>query len=209
MCVLLTSVNLRTSPSLLTSADNDTLRSTNFLDTLTGLPTIRAFGWFPQQLVRNNVLLDNSQRPSYLLAMAQQWLMFTMNFLVAIVAAMLVALATRLRSNAGNVGAGLVTLMSLGSTVTTIVIAYTGLETSLGAISRLKSFGEETELEGGKSKVVVPDKGWPVAGQVHMQGVDASYTGTDRVLKGLTLLFEAGEKIAICGRTGRCVTPYR
>jgi hypothetical protein len=55
--------------------------------------------------------------------------MFTMNFLVAIVAVMLVALATRLCSNAGNVGAGLVTLMSLGSTLTTIFIAYTGLET--------------------------------------------------------------------------------
>lgn len=185
------------------------MRSTNFLDTLSGLPTIRAFGWFPQQLARNNALLDNSQRPSYLLAMAQQWLMFTMNFLVAIVAVMLVALATHLRSSAGNVGAGLVTLMSLSSTLTTVIVAYTGLETSLGAINRLKSFGEETELEDCKSTTVAPEKGWPVTGNVHMQGVDASYTGTDRVLKGLTLSFEAGEKIAICGRTGRYVTSHR
>ncbi len=177
--------------------------STNFLDTLTGLPTIRAFGWFPYQLARNNAHLDDSQRPSYLLAMAQQWLMLTMNALVAVVAIILVVLATQLRSDAGNVGAGLVTLITLGSTLTTIVVAYTGLETSLGAISRLKGFGEETELEGHPGEDVVPDQAWPATGCVQMQSVEASYDGTDRVLKEVSLMIDAGEKVAICGRTGR------
>ncbi|GME48797.1 abc transporter [Neofusicoccum parvum] len=175
---------------------------TNFLDTLSGLPTIRAFGWFPHQLARNNALIDDSQRPSYLLAMAQQWLTLTMNVLVAIVAVILVALATQLGSDAGNVGAGLVTLITLGSTLTTIIIAYTGLETSLGAISRLKTFGEETEQEGRNSDDVVPDEAWPTQGRIQIQNVSASYNGTDRVLKDLTLTIEPGEKLAICGRTG-------
>ncbi|PVH86961.1 putative ABC multidrug transporter [Cadophora sp. DSE1049] len=174
----------------------------NFLDTLNGLPTIRAFGWFPQQQARNNFLLDNSQRPSYLLAMAQQWLMFTMNFIVAILAVILVALATQLRSNAGSVGAGLVTLMSLGSTLTTVIVAYTGLETSLGAITRLKAFGEETELENSKSQGVVPPNGWPIVGDIKVEAVDASYTGTDMVLKDLKLSIKSGEKVSVCGRTG-------
>lgn len=139
--------------------------------------------------------------------MAQQWLMLTMNVLVSVLAVIFVALATRLRSNAGNVGAGLVTLITLGSTLTTIVVAYTGLETSLGAISRLKSFGEETEQEGGTGEDVRPDKAWPRHGRVDIIGVNASYNGTDRVLKGLSLVIEAGEKVAICGRTGRCVCP--
>lgn len=180
--------------------------STNFLDTLAGLPTIRAFGWFPHQLTRNNTLLDDSQRPSYLLAMAQQWLMLTMNVLVAIIAIILVVLATHSSSNVGNVGAGLVTLITLGSTLTTIVVAYTGLETSLGAISRLKSFGEETEQEdckGEGSAVVVPGKAWPMEGRVQMHRVEASYDDVGKVLKGLSLVIEAGEKVAICGRTGR------
>ena len=198
MCCLSRS---RVSSSCL--ADHTISHSTNFLDTLSGLPTIRAFGWFPHQLARNNALLDDSQRPSYLLAMAQQWLMLTMNVLVAVVAVILVVVATQRRSNAGNVGAGLVTLITLGSTLTTIVNAYTGLETSLGAISRLKSFGEETESEDGKGEDVIPDKRWPMRGQVQMQDLEASYDGTDRVLKGLTLVIKAGEKVAICGRTGR------
>ncbi|KAF9873848.1 ABC multidrug transporter [Colletotrichum karsti] len=175
---------------------------TNFLDTLSGLPTIRAFGWFPHQIARNNALLDDSQRPSYLLAMAQQWLMLTMNILVAIVAVLLVSLSTQLRSDTGNVGAGLVTLITLGGTLTTIVVAYTGLETSLGAISRLKSFEEETESEGNAKEDVIPDEAWPMSGCVRLKDVDASYDGTQKVLKELNLVIESGQKVAICGRTG-------
>ncbi|RFU75374.1 abc transporter [Trichoderma arundinaceum] len=175
---------------------------TNFLDTLAGLPTIRALGWFQHQLARNNALLDDSQRPSYLLAMAQQWLMLTVNLLVTIIAVVLTSVAAQLGSNAGSVGAGLVSLITLGSTLTTIIIAYTGLETSLGAISRLKSFEEQTEQEDHTSDDVIPDKGWPMNGRVQMQDIEASYNDTSKVLKGLSLVVEAKQKIAICGRTG-------
>jgi ATP-binding cassette subfamily C (CFTR/MRP) protein 1 len=189
-------------------ADHINPHSTNFLDTLGGLPTLRAFGWSEHLLDRNNDLLDDSQRPSYLLAMAQQWLTLTMNVLVTLLAVILVVLALQLRSNAGNVGAGLVTLITLGAMLTTIITAYTGLETSLGAISRLKAFEEETELEDRKHYDIVPEKGWPMNGSIRMNNVDASYDGTHKVLQGLHLMVGAGEKIAICGRTGRYFYPY-
>ena len=186
-------------------ADTKFVHSTSFVDTVSGLPTIRAFGWFPDQLSRTNALLDDSQRPLYLLAMAQQWLMLTMNMLVAVMAVILVALATELGSKAGNVGAGLITIISLGSTLSTIVVAYTGLETSLGAISRLKSFGEETETETKTGQETIPPKDWPRSGRIRFDGVDASYNDTDVVLHNVTLDIGAQEKVAICGRTGRYV----
>ncbi|KAI1112901.1 ABC transporter [Nemania sp. NC0429] len=175
---------------------------THFLDTLAGLPTIRAFGWLPHHQTQNCALLDDSQRPSYLLAMAQQWLMLTMNVLVALLAVLLVALATQLGSNAGSVGAGLVTLITLGTTLTSIIVAYTGLETSLGAISRLKSFGEETELEGGGCLDTIPHTSWPAQGRLVFRGVKASYDGINQVLRGLSFVVQPGEKVGICGRTG-------
>ncbi|KAI1348175.1 ABC transporter [Xylaria sp. FL0043] len=175
---------------------------TNFLDTLMGLPTIRAFGWLHHHQSQNDALLDESQRPSYLLAMAQQWLMLTMNIIVALIAVILVALATQLGSDAGSVGAGLVTLITLGGTLTQIVIAYTGLETSLGAISRLKSFGEETESEGAGKVDDIPHPLWPTQGRVQFRDVSASYDDENKVLRELNFMIDAGEKVALCGRTG-------
>jgi ABC-type multidrug transport system fused ATPase/permease subunit len=45
-------------------------------------------------------------------------------------------------------------------------------------------------------------------GEVHINKVSASYTGTESVLEELSLSFKPGENIAICGRTGRCVFEF-
>lgn len=135
--------------------------------------------------------------------MAQQWLMLIMNLIVAVLSIVLVALATRLRSNAGSVGAGLVTLTSLASTLSTIVVAYTGLETSLGAISRLTTFIDQTEQEIRVDERKAPDKAWPDRGCIEFHNVVAEYTIGTPVLRDFDLRISAKEKIAICGRTGR------
>jgi hypothetical protein len=66
------------------------LPSSHLLETLGGLATIRAFGWVDSNLSHNRTLLDNSQRPVYLLAMIQQCLAVTLNLLVAGLAVILV-----------------------------------------------------------------------------------------------------------------------
>ncbi|KAI8287461.1 ABC transporter FUM19 [Colletotrichum sp. SAR 10_98] len=137
-----------------------------------------------------------------LLWVVQRIYLPTSKRLLAVVAVLLVALATQLRSDTGNVGAGLVTLITFGGTLTTIVVAYTGLETSLGAIGRLKAFGEETEREDSVGDDITPDEAWPLNGHVDIRNVDVSYNGGDKVLKGLNMSFEPGQKVAICGRTG-------
>lgn len=129
--------------------------------------------------------------------------MLIMNLIVAVLSIVLVALATCLRSNAGSVGAGLVTLTTLASTLSTIVVAYTGLETSLGAISRLTTFIDQTEQEVRTDKSNAPDKSWPDRGCVEFHNVNAGYTHGRLVLNGFNLQIAAKEKIAICGRTGR------
>jgi ATP-binding cassette, subfamily C (CFTR/MRP), member 1 len=188
---------------------NVPLNSTHFLDTINGIATIRAFGWFPQQVARSKVLLDTSQRPSYLLAMVQQWLLVKMNIIVAILAMALVSIATYLRNvDAGSLGAGLVMLISLGSTLATVVNAYTGLEISLGAIERLKTFCETTEREDDVNDIVEPPEEWPASGKIVISNVSASYSGDrgDLTLLNLSLMIQPGEKVALCGRTGRYVS---
>ncbi|KAI0105969.1 putative ABC multidrug transporter [Daldinia grandis] len=182
---------------------------THFLDTLKGITTLRAFGFLPEDVRKNARLINSSQRPAYLLAMVQQWLNLVLDLVVMVMAAVLTTLAVRLHSNSGFAGASLVTLMNFGENLSGIVIYYTRLETSIGAIARLKTFNESVRPEDKDEEDIIPPEQWPQSGEVELKGVSASYDAEDRLgsepnlaLRGIELKIRSGEKVAICGRTG-------
>lgn len=173
---------------------NMRFHSTHFLDTIKGITTLRAFGEFltyccigngmltpklvgfvPEELHKNALLINTSQRPAYLLKMIQQWLNLVLELVVMVMAAVLVTLAVRLHSNSGFAGASLVTLMRFGETLSEIVIHYTRLETSIGAIGRLKAFTEDVKPEDKLTENTLPPPSWPDAGVIELKNVSASY----------------------------------
>lgn len=151
------------------------VRSTHFIDTIKGVATFRAFGWCNDGIILNNNLLDTSQRPAYLLSMIQQWLGLVLGLIVAVLAVVVITLATQLRANTGFTGASLVTLMYFGATLANIIRSYTLLETSLGAVSRLKSFSEDTKPETLPGEDIIPPESWPQEGRIDIKDVSASY----------------------------------
>lgn len=197
---------------------------THFLDTLKGIATLRAFGFIPDDVSKNASLVDASQRPAYLLLMVQEWLNLVLNLVVMVIAAILTTLVVCLHSNSAFAGASLYSLMTFGESLSGIVIYYTKLETSIGAIARLKTFNETVTPEDHDSpgeEDSVPDAKWPDRGLVTLRGVSAQYNTTTvsesdshfdsgvsgvgtppLALKNLTLTIYPGEKVAICGRTG-------
>ncbi|KAF4870090.1 ABC transporter FUM19 [Colletotrichum siamense] len=192
---------------------------TNFIDTIRGLVTFRAFGWTDEATRLNSSLVDTSQRPEYLLSMVQRWLSFVLGIVVALIAVLVVTLSTQMRSNAGFAGASMVSIMSFGRTLANLVEKYTLLETSIGAVVRLRSFFENTPREKLAGEVVVPPASWPEKALVEIRGVSASYTYhhdltlnenrsdtasdyANLALQNLTLTIEPGQKVAVCGRTG-------
>jgi ATP-binding cassette, subfamily C (CFTR/MRP), member 1 len=72
---------------------------THFLETLSGLSTIRAFGWQEASSEANIKHLDSSQRPYYLLYCVQRWLALVLDLIVAALAFIVVALAVNLRES--------------------------------------------------------------------------------------------------------------
>lgn len=52
---------------------------------------------------------------------------------------------------------------------------WTNLETALGAISRIKTFSEATEVEHLPRERTPPPEQWPRNGQIEYHGVSASY----------------------------------
>ena len=109
--------------------------------------------------------------------MIQQWLTFVLYIVVALLALLVVALATQVKAftNAGLTGASLVTLMSFGAFVSHLISTYTLLETSIGAVSRLREFSEKTSTEGWAGEDIVPDPLWPAFGAINIKEVTASY----------------------------------
>ncbi|KAG2012494.1 hypothetical protein GB937_007089 [Aspergillus fischeri] len=199
---------------------------THFLNTLKGIATLRAFGFIPDDIHKNARLVDSSQRAAYLLLMIQEWLNLVLNLVVMVMAAVLTTLAVRLHSNSAFAGASLYSLMTFGDSLSGIVIYYTRLETSIGAIARLKTFNETVtpeDRDGPGEEDIVPDTNWPDRGLVELHGVSARYklttvsesdsesnsnsvvsgvTKPPLALKNITLTIHPGEKVAICGRTG-------
>ncbi|KAJ4388528.1 hypothetical protein N0V93_005986 [Gnomoniopsis smithogilvyi] len=185
----------------------------HLLSTLSCPSTIRAFGWTSAEVKRNQELLDQSQQPSYLLGITQQWLLLVANLAITGLALALTSLALFLSPRAGTVGVvgvGLLTLTSFGRNLADIMKAYTLVETALGAIARLKTFSETTPLERklGKDKDIIGlDELWPNKGAIQINRLSASYDGSDTLgsrlaVKDISLSIQPGEKVAICGRTG-------
>ncbi|KAF7591124.1 hypothetical protein BBP40_001960 [Aspergillus hancockii] len=183
---------------------------THFLDTLKGITTLRAFGFLPDDVQKNARLIDSSQRPAYLLLMIQEWLNLVLDLVVMVMAVILTSLSVRLHSNSTFAGASLFSLMSFGENLSGIVMFYTKLETSIGAIARLKTFNETVKPEDRDEEDIVPSEQWPQSGAVELTGVSAQYDAEDQAdsstpnlaLRDIHLSINPGEKVAICGRTG-------
>ncbi|QKX54680.1 uncharacterized protein TRUGW13939_01768 [Talaromyces rugulosus] len=177
-----------------------------FLETSDGGNTVRAFGWQRsfQQILESR--LDTSQRPIYSLYCIQQLLAFVLDLLVTIIAVILVAIVVTWKNifDAGAVGVALVTVMSFNTTLMSLVKNWTMLETSIGAVARVKDFVEGTPLEDyAKNFHTDISPNWPASGMVEFNNVVAAYKSeANPILKGISLSIKPGQKIAICGHSG-------
>ena len=177
----------------------------HFIESLSGLVTIRAFGWAENFQKQNMAFLDTSQKPYYLLFCIQRWLALILDLMVAFLAVILMVLVVKLRTSisGGFVGLALLNVMSFNESLSQIIQMWTQLETSFGAIARLKNFSATTACENLPGETHGVPENWPEQGAIEIKNVSASYKpNSDLVIRNLNLSILAGEKIGICGRSG-------
>ncbi|UKZ60321.1 uncharacterized protein TrAtP1_001602 [Trichoderma atroviride] len=179
---------------------------TQFMETLSGISTIRAFGWQKQAILKNHQLVDRSQQPFYLLIMVQRWLVLVLDLITTALALLVVGFAVKLRGSVsvGLAGVSLVQLISMSETLNMLIQFWTSIETSIGAVARIKQFAEETPNESLLGEDQEPPADWPSRGHVVIRDLEASYgeNGDIKALEGVTLDLKPGEKVGVCGRTG-------
>ncbi|KAH6659515.1 ABC transporter [Truncatella angustata] len=178
---------------------------TLFSESVAGAPTIRAFGWQDEYQRRNHRHIDTSQRPLYLQNCIQAWLAFVLSIMVAALTVVLVAIVVTWHDSfsPGSIGVSLTVVIGFSETLSRVIETWTKLESSLGAVRRVKQFTDQTEPENTNDKNEDPPQGWPPAGAIEFDGVTASYRRDDQsVLKNVSLPILPGQHVAICGRTG-------
>jgi ATP-binding cassette, subfamily C (CFTR/MRP), member 1 len=150
---------------------------TQFMELLSGVATVRAFGWqnFLEEKTRR--LLDRSQRPFYLMYSIQRWLTVVLDLVVAAVAVLLMTLVVALRGrfDAGSVGVALVNVILFGQSIKMLVYFWTTLETQIGSIARIKAFTEEVAPEHLECETAIPPPQWPESGMIEFRGIEAGY----------------------------------
>ncbi|KAL6239814.1 hypothetical protein BDW75DRAFT_197446 [Aspergillus navahoensis] len=176
----------------------------HFTDSLSGLASLRAFGWQQALQEKQYQLLDRSQRPFYLLYAVQRWLTLTLDLVVAGIAVLLVILVVALRGqiSAGYVGVALLNVIMFSQSIKLLVTFWTNLETHIGSIQRVRSFTKTVHSEDLPTERDSVPPGWPVEGNVEFKSLAAGYRDSEPILHDITLSIKAGEKIGICGRTG-------
>lgn len=175
-----------------------------------GIVTIRAHaGW--QKMIQSqfNERLNRSLEPLYLLFMVQTWLRLVLYLVVAGMAVTItgIAVATRHTTAASGIGLAFLNFVGFGDFLTHLIISWTSLETSLGAIARIQAFDKGTPREPPVQDAVEVPPLWPASGSISFQNVWSTYgSSTEQkiswALRDLSFHISAGERLAICGRTG-------
>ncbi|KAJ4147951.1 hypothetical protein LMH87_002443 [Akanthomyces muscarius] len=175
-------------------------------ETSDGLVYIRGFGWKEQMLARALLLLDQSQKPVYLLYSAQQVLGLSTDLVAAAMAIVLTLLSIFVKHgrSANSAGVAFLSIVVVGNTLNELVLQWTSLEMAIGALSRIRSFITGTPIESDQGRSSLPED-WPSRGEVQLRNVSARYRDREDepyVLQNVSITIQSGQKVGITGRTG-------
>lgn len=147
-----------------------------FEETADGIMYMRAFRWLKADTRISFGLLNISQRAFYYLYYFQQWLVIVLGLLTSSIAATLVLLALFFPRSTSEAAIGLsfLTLTQFSWTLERLFEVLTLLETSTGALERLRTFLQRAPQEPERVATPAPE-GWPARGDIEIEDVTARY----------------------------------
>lgn len=152
---------------------------TSFTETLAGLLTIRAFGWSDSVREVNTQYLDTSQKPHYLLFCLQRWLNLVLGLMTAGLAIVTVTFAVEVSGSTSGamIGLAMINIIGFNQSLAMLINSWTTLETSLGAVSRVRDFVLNTPTEDNNQDdgdFAKPHE-WPSRGAIKFEDVSVCH----------------------------------
>lgn len=143
---------------------------------LDGRLTLRAFGLNDRMMKHMSERLYDAHRPGYFFLSAQSWVMLVLDcgsiFVVTLVAALLVGMRSRA---VGLGGVALLNATALTMLIQWIMYSWTGLEMSMGSLTRILNYIRNTPMEDTDGIEVEPAASWPLKGNVEIKKLSLAY----------------------------------
>ncbi|RMZ69313.1 ABC transporter integral membrane type 1 [Pyrenophora seminiperda CCB06] len=176
----------------------------HFLETLSGIAAIRAYGAQADYEHRFLERLDYSQKPFYLLYCVQRWLNLVLDSVVAGIAIVFIAIAVSTKGHIapGLIGTALVSIINFGVSTKALLENWTNLEMCIGAVSRVRTFSLTTPSEHQQSEIAVPPPDWPSRGHITFSNLTASWKKDRPTISNLSLEVSPASKTALMGASG-------
>lgn len=177
-----------------------------FGETLTGLPTVRAFGQQARFIRRNELLMDSTNRASFVQTALQRWLGIRLESVGNLIILTAAVCCYLFRLPPALTGLTISYALSVTSTMNWCIRQFTDLETQIISSERLGHYAnhlpqERVIAETAASSVAASS--WPLDGSIEMRNLCMRYRpDLPPVLTGVTLKIHTGERIGIVGRTG-------
>ncbi|KIY65390.1 hypothetical protein CYLTODRAFT_492364 [Cylindrobasidium torrendii FP15055 ss-10] len=178
----------------------------HFSESLSGMPTIRAYGESERFLLDNQKRIDVENRAYMLTTVNQRWLGIRLDFLgvlLTFVVSML-TVGTRFTISPSQTGVALSYILTIQQMFGFLIRQVAEVENDMNSVERVVHYTTEVEQEAAHLLPgTKPAATWPAEGGLELKDVELKYRpGLPSVLKGLTMSVKPGEKVGIVGRTG-------
>ncbi|KAK3844173.1 MAG: hypothetical protein J3R72DRAFT_505658 [Linnemannia gamsii] len=177
----------------------------HFNESLSGLTTIRAYGFERRFQNINLTNLDNSNRAYYWLWSTSRWLSWRLNLTSALVAFCVGFLILQKADSIEPGWAALCLTYStmFNSSIAYMISSYAQNEMNMNSLERIIEYTNIEEeapavIEGSR-----PPASWPHTGQILIDHLTVRYSPeSPDILKNVSISVKGGEKVGVVGRTG-------
>ena len=174
----------------------------HFTTSVTGLPTIRAFGAVDNAIEQMHTHLDRLSTANRYFWIFNRWLGLQMSFagILFSTGTGIILLSAKSTVDTPLVGFALTFSMGFSRAIFQAVNNFAILESHMDATSSIIRYAElSTEDQGGD---FAPEN-WPSKGEISIKNLDVTYSANlPLVLKNISFTIEAGKRLGVVGRTG-------
>jgi ATP-binding cassette subfamily C (CFTR/MRP) protein 4 len=179
---------------------------------LEGLSTIRAFGAKTQFKETFCNSQDTNTRMFFSFIVVSRWLGFRLDalvaFLITVVLILVISFQQALNLPSSLVGLLISYIFQLLGSLQWAVRQSAEVENYMVSTERICEYTELPSEAALQSEIELPAN-WPENGRVELRGLSLSYPSIDNaakpgpmILKNISIIFEAGKRIGVVGRTG-------